>query len=151
MPNPLQSPIQQRTFIKAPPEKVYDTITSAAEWDAFFTTGMELDPSPGGMMNFAWEDWGPDFYTLIVPGKVLEADRPRRFVFEWGSKNRSVVSFDLEAKHGGTVVTCREEGYTDHPDSIRACLECASGWGEAMTLLKYYIEHGIVYSPPEKE
>jgi hypothetical protein len=29
-------------------------------------------------------------------------------------------------------------------------LECASGWGEALTLLKFYIEKGLVYTGPEK-
>jgi len=29
-------------------------------------------------------------------------------------------------------------------------LERASGWGEAATLLKFYIEHGIVYKRPKK-
>jgi len=30
-------------------------------------------------------------------------------------------------------------------------LECASGWGEALTLLKFYIEHGIVYAQLKKD
>ena len=150
MANPLPAHIKQRTFIKAPIEKVYDTVTSAKDWDVFFTTGMQLEPEPGGVMNFAWKDWGPDFYTLTVPGKVLEADRPKRFSFQWGEKNPSIVSFTLESKHGGTVVTCEEKGYTDDPKSIAACLECASGWGEAVTLLKFDIEHGVTYTPPDK-
>ena len=29
-------------------------------------------------------------------------------------------------------------------------LECAAGWGEALTLLKFYVEHGVVYTPPQK-
>ena len=53
--------IKQRTFIAATPEKVYDTITSARDWDTFFTTGMQLEPYAGGECSFAWKDWGPDF------------------------------------------------------------------------------------------
>ncbi len=30
-------------------------------------------------------------------------------------------------------------------------LECVGGWGEALTLLKFYIEHGIAYTHPKKE
>ena len=52
--------IKQRTLIAAQPERVFDTITSAKEWDAFFTTGMKLDLQPGGICEFAWKDWGPD-------------------------------------------------------------------------------------------
>lgn len=144
--------IKQRTFIAAPPEKVYDTITSATEWDAFFTTGMQLEPRPGGICSFAWKDWGPDFYTLQVPGRVLEATRPTRFTFEWGREGKETrIRFDLKEQFGGTVVTVTEDGYPDTSEGRAAILECASGWGEAVTLLKFYIEKGMTYTPPESD
>lgn len=143
--------VRQRTYIAAPIGKVYDTITDAKEWDTFFTTGMELEPHPSGKCNFAWKDWGPDFYTLTAPGKVIEAVRPHRFVFQWGSEGKeTTVRFELSAERGGTVVTLTEDGYRDTPDGRAIILECASGWGEALTLLKFYIEHGIVYAGPVK-
>lgn len=143
----LNQQIKQRTFIAAPPEKVYDTITSAEDWDAFFTTGMELDPKPGGVCSFCWKDWGPDEYSLKVPGKVLEAKRPELFSFEWGSEGRATtIRMALSPVANGTVLTVTESGYRDTHDSIAMMLECASGWGEAVTLLKFYIEHGIVYT-----
>lgn len=151
MPQLFGHKIKQRTFIAVPPEKVYDTITSADGWDAFFTTGMEIDPVPGGKMVWRWKDWGPDFYTVEVPAKVVETERPNKFVFEWGSERRTKITFLLEARHGGTVVTCTEEGYFDTDKDRAMILECASGWGEAVTLLKFYLEHGVVYTPPEKE
>ncbi|UCC44228.1 MAG: SRPBCC domain-containing protein [Candidatus Zixiibacteriota bacterium] len=150
MNSPLKEHISQATFIKAPAEKVYDTLTSAKAWDDFFTTGMELDAKPGGKMIWRWKDWGPDFYTLSVDAKVLEADRPRRFAFEWGNKRRSTVEIDLKEEHGGTTLRLKEHGYLDTPEDRAMILECAAGWGEAMTLLKFYIEHSLVYSPPEK-
>jgi uncharacterized protein YndB with AHSA1/START domain len=143
--------IKQRTFIKAPPEKVYDTITSARDWDAFFTTGMQLEPHAGGKCSFAWKDWGPDFYDITVPGKVIEASRPSQFKFKWGPEGKeTTVNIDLEAKFGGTIVTLTEHGYEDTPQARAMILECAAGWGEAITLLKFYIEKGIVYSGPSK-
>ena len=145
--------IRQNTFIKAPVEKVYDTIVSADDWNTFFTTGMELDPRPDGDIVFRWNDWGPDFYSLAAPGKVVTADRPNKFAFQWGSPEGggpSVITFNLEAAHGGTVIRLTEEGYSDTKQGRAMILECASGWGEALTLLKFYIEHGLVYTPPEK-
>jgi uncharacterized protein YndB with AHSA1/START domain len=145
----LDQKIKQRTFIAASPEKVYDTITSAKEWDSFFTTGMQLEPRPGGKCFFAWKNWGPDLYTLTVPGKVLEADRPNRFSFRWGTGDKATkVSFELTEKDGGTVVTLAEDGYEDNPEARAIIMECAAGWGEALTLLKFYMEHGIIYSAP---
>ena len=142
--------IRQATFIKASPEEVYDTITSAGGWDAFFTCGMQLEPHVGGRIEFRWKDWGPDFYTTSAGGPVLEAERPNRFVFQWGTKFPSTVGFELHAEYGGTTVRLTESGYPNTSEGRAAMLECASGWGEALTLLKFYLEHGVVYTPPEK-
>lgn len=30
-------------------------------------------------------------------------------------------------------------------------LECATGWGEALTLLRFYLEKGVVVEPPRRE
>ncbi len=144
--------IKQRTYIAATPEKVYDTITTASEWDKFFTTGMILDPKLGGECTFSWKDWGPDLYSMSAPGKVVEANRPGLFSFKWGSEsNETTIRFELEEKHGGTVLTITEDGYQNTPEGRTMILECASGWGEAATLLKFYIEHGVVYTPPKKD
>ena len=143
----LDCTIKQRTFIAASPDKVYDTLTNAGNWDEFFTTGMELDPRPGGICSFSWKDWGPDKYTLKVPGKVIEAERPNLFSFQWGGEGKATtIRMELTEEKGGTVVTLTEEGYKNTPEGRAMIVECASGWGEAMTLLKFYIEHGIVYN-----
>lgn len=146
MPEMFDQKIEQHTLIYASPEKVYDTITSAVEWDSFFTTGMKLDPIPGGVCSFAWKEWGPSRYTHAVPGIVVDAVRPDRFVFKWGKPGKeSTVSFVLKAREGGTLVICTEEGYPNTPEGRAAIMECACGWGEAVTLLKFYIEHGLTY------
>jgi len=150
MAHPFGHCIKQNTFILASPERVFDVLTSAKDWDAFFTTGMTLDPTPGGDCTFRWTDWGPDFYTLAAPGTVVAVERPRRFVFQWGSNPATTITFNLTAESGGTVIRLTEDGYLDTPEGRRAILECASGWGEALTLLKFYIESGVVYSPPVK-
>ena len=125
-------------------------ITSAAGWDAFFTTGTTIDLKSGGDCTFRWKDWGPDFYTLAAPGRVVSVERPRKFAFQWGSDPATTITFNLSAAPGGTVIRLTEDGYVDTPEGRRSILECASGWGEALTLLKFYIEHGIVYTPPVK-
>ena len=148
MPDKFGHDIKQRTFIAVPPERVYDTITSGDGWNAFFTHSTEIDPVPDGKMAFRWKDWGPDRYTNNSECRVLTAERPTLFEFEWGSVGRgfpSTVRFHLEAKEGGTVVTVTESGYPDTPKARESILSCASGWGEAVTLLKFWLEHGIRY------
>jgi len=146
--------IEQHTFIAAPPVEVYDTITSADGWDAFFTTGFEIDPRPGGTVYFRWKDWGPDFYNLEAEGKVLQTDRPNLFAFQWypvGRDDPTTVRFELASKFGGTVVHLTERGYPDTPAGRRMFCECAAGWAEAVTLLKFYLEYGVIYTQPKKE
>ena len=146
----LKQFIHHQIFIEATPEKVFDTITSAEGWNAFFTTGLEIDLKPGGDLWFRWKDWGPNFYNVEVPGEVLTVERPKLFRFEWGRTMKSIVEFHLEEKFGGTVLTVKEYDYPKTDEGIENILDCASGWGEAVTLLKFYLEHGIVYIPPVK-
>lgn len=146
----LNHSINQSTFINIVPEVVYDAITTARGWDAFFTTGFEIDLKPNGILYFRWKDWGPNFYTTEVKGKVIKCERPELFSFEWGTKLPSTVEFHLEPKFGGTVVNLKEYGYPNNDEGIKNILECAAGWGEAITLLKFYLEHGIVYKAPKR-
>lgn len=151
MPEPFGHNIRQRTFIAAPPEKVFATITSAAEWDKFFTTGMILEPKVGGKCCFNWKDWGPDRYTNNSDGKVVAFEPSTLFAFEWyaaGRENPTTIRFNLEPISGGTALTIEESGYLDTDDCRAQILSCASGWGEAATLLKFFIEHGIIYTQP---
>lgn len=141
--------IEHATFIAAPPETVFDAIATSDGLDAWFTTGAIVDARPNGRILFRWKDWGPDHVTGEDGGPVLEAQRPTRFTFQWRPDRPSyatTVEIDFEARAGGTVLRLREHGYEDTPSGRRKMLECACGWGEALTLLKFYVEHGIRYA-----
>jgi len=151
---PFGKSIKHQTYILASPKKVYDTITTAKGWDAFFTTGLEVEPHPGGKIVFRWRGHGPNFYHAEAEGVVVEAERPHRFAFQWypvGRETPTTVSFSLTEQYGGTVVRLTEEGYPDTPEGREMILECAAGWGEALTLLKFYLDHGLVYAQPRRD
>jgi uncharacterized protein YndB with AHSA1/START domain len=138
--------IKYNTYIATSPQRVYDTLTTGAGWDAWFTEGAEVDARPGGYMLFRWVDFKADRYTAESRGPVLEAKAPKRFVFQWTAGDTpTTIEFDLEPLGPGTVVTVTESGHTTSPRDLEALVECASGWGEALTLLKVYLEHGITY------
>lgn len=140
--------IRHAVLIRADAEQVYDALTTTEGLDGWFTKNAQVDPRPGGAIRFRWVDWGPDHFSGEDGGPVLEADRPRRFVFQWRPDKPSyatTVEIELEAGNDGTVVRLLESGYHDTPSGRGACLDCAAGWGEALTLLKFYIEHGIRY------
>ncbi|MCH8824610.1 MAG: SRPBCC domain-containing protein [Planctomycetes bacterium] len=146
MTEPLNEKIKQATFINKSPEEVFDAITSAEAWNSFFTHNSSIDPKPGGEFIWRWKNWGPDSYTIEVPGKVIELVRPELFVFEWGNKSPSRITIKLQDSNGGTVLRLTEYGYINDSSGRAAALECAAGWGEALTLLKFYLEHGITYT-----
>ena len=145
----LAEAIQQRTLVRAAPEAVYDALSTGPGLDAWFTRGSRVERRPGGEIVFNWVDWGPDRYTCQSKGPVLEAEPGRRFAFRWRPDPEcdepTTVEIDLEPHPEGTLVRLREGGYRDTPSGRRAMLECAAGWGEALTLMKFHLEHGLRY------
>jgi uncharacterized protein YndB with AHSA1/START domain len=137
----LDAEVKQKVFIKAPREKVYDAFATAQGLDGWFTRGAKVDARPGGAMLFKWVDWGAEReINEEAPGRVVEAKRPERFVFQWGKPGEeTTVEIVLEAREGGTLVRLREYGFRDLDQTIGN----AGGWGEALTLVKFYLEHGI--------
>lgn len=144
----LDMEIRHSAWVRAEPQRVYDAFTTAAGLDGWFTQGASIDPRPGGEICFRWVDWGPDHVTGEDGGPVLEARRPERFAFQWhpdGDAYATTVEVDFEPANGGTIVRLHEHGYQDTPSGREAFVGCATGWGEALTLLKFYVEHGIRY------
>lgn len=139
----IQEPITHQTLVAAPPDRVYDALTSAEGLDGWFTSGAEVDARAGGYIRFRWKDWGPKRLTCEDGGPVLAAQRPSHFVFQWhpgGPGFTTTVELFFEAVATGTIVTVRETGYPDTREGRRAMLDCAAGWGEALTLCRIFVE-----------
>jgi uncharacterized protein YndB with AHSA1/START domain len=144
----LDLEIHHSVLISAAPERIYETLTTPEGWDGWFTCGARLDARPGGFISFRWVDWGPDRYTGESGGPVLEAVRPSRFVFQWSPDQpgyATTVAIQISPTPHGSRLDLVESGYHDTPSGRRALLECAVGWGEALTLLKVFLEHGLSY------
>jgi uncharacterized protein YndB with AHSA1/START domain len=147
-------PISYNTYIAASPKRVYETLTSASEWDAWFTQGSSVDARPGGEIVFRWVNFKVDRYTAEAVCPVLEAKPNERLVFQWTpGDSTTTITFTLEALGEGTVVRVVESGHSSSKKDLEALVECAAGWGEALTLLKFYLEHGMTYGevpePPD--
>ena len=147
-PAPLDAEIRHATLVHAAPGRVYDALTTASSLDGWFTHGASVEPHPGGEIRFRWVNWGPDRVTDEDGGPVLEARRPERFVFQWRpdpSGSPTTVEIDICPVEGGTRVDLHEYCYQDTPRGRAALANCAAGWGEALTLMKFYVEHGLRY------
>jgi uncharacterized protein YndB with AHSA1/START domain len=131
-------------LIRAPRERVYDAFATTEGLNAWFTEGGRVDARPGGAMLFKFVDWGPDKINTEFPGKVIEARRPERFVYAWGEPaEATTVELTFEQVEGGTIVRVREHGFV----RLDGALGNSAGWGEALTLMKFWVEHGISVHP----
>lgn len=139
--------VSHSVLIRAKPEAVYDLFATAAGLDSWFTTGAEVDSRAGGAIVYRWIDWGPDSVTTESRGVVRVAERPLRFVFAWDSDDGrpTTVEMRFEPTADGTVMRLREYGFSAGERGRIALLREASGWGEAMTLAKFRLEHGLRY------
>lgn len=67
------------TYIAAPPQKVWDALTSGEMTKQFFFgRRVEIEPNPGGLFQM----WQPNG-TLDVAGKVMVFDPPRQLAVTW--------------------------------------------------------------------
>ncbi|MBA7581693.1 hypothetical protein ES708_23601 [subsurface metagenome] len=148
--NLIDVPIEQRTLIRAPIEKVYRLLTTAEGLDAWFTNGSKVDLKVGGEIHLRWTEERTSTTKGIEEdgGPILEVDSPNRFVFQWHPDNKDYatkVEINLYDKNGSTLVYLMESGFLDTLTGRKAYMGCATGWGEALTMLKYYAEHNILY------
>ncbi|WOO43694.1 SRPBCC domain-containing protein [Rubellicoccus peritrichatus] len=139
--------IKYQTFIAASPDKVYRAIATGSGWDDWFTTKATIHLEEMSY-DFYWENFGGGRETVSQNGRIIHAEHNRKFGLEWQTAedgNRTIANFVLTPHGTGTLVELEESGYTWSEKDIRVSLICAGGWGEALTLLKFYLEHGITY------
>jgi uncharacterized protein YndB with AHSA1/START domain len=139
-------PIRHRVYVAREHEAVYRALTDPAELDTWFTTRSRIDLRPGGTIEFEWRAFGVDHVDVRDGGPILDVVPNRRLAFQWQpASHPTTATISLEPKGPGTVVTLVEDGYEDTPHDLSAYVEVAVGWGEALTLLKFYLEHRITY------
>lgn len=107
---------------------------------------MLIEPVAGGHIQFNWSNFGPDHITSSDGGTVLVAEPGECFVFQWHpGESVTTVTVAFDARGTGSVVKLTEDGYSSSQADLEAYVGCATGWGEALTLLKFYIEHDLRY------
>jgi uncharacterized protein YndB with AHSA1/START domain len=127
--------IERELRIDAAPEVVYEVISSPEHMREWWPDEADYEPVPGSVGTITFDD-------PATPGgkvealTVVEADPPRRFAFRWiyddgasaAPGNSLLVTFDLVASDGGTLVRFTEQGFRER------------GW-EAAVLEQAYRDH----------
>lgn len=138
-------PIKHVTFIKVPVSKVYETLTTAKGWDSWFTHGTILNLETK-RIELIWSLDGPYKANGKETGPIISVIPNKEFSFIWHEGiHDTTVKFILEEDEVGTKITVTETGYQPTDEGLWQMMDCACGWGEALTLLKFYLEHGITY------
>ena len=138
--------IEHTTYIQVLPSRVFETLTTAQGWDGWFTQGTSVNPKSGGEIRLRWKNFGAGHWTMEDGGPVIEVIPNRKFSFEWSPAGHpTTVTFTLKPEGRGTFVTLVETGYSLSEKDIETLVGCSVGWGEALTLLKFYLEHGVTY------
>lgn len=147
--NPEQlPPIAASVFVATTPENLYRILTTGAGWDAWFTQGTEVVPEVGGHIKLRWPNQGFDKVTIEDGGAVLIAEPPNAFAFEWfATEHATKVSFQIDSHGHGSRLCLEETGYRNTCEDLKAYVDCAVGWGEALIMLKFYVEFGVTYGP----
>ena len=141
--------IRHSVFIRAPRAKVWAALTTAQAMDAWWgTRGSEIDLRPGGTLTLRWRGWGAERdINADRDCVVIEVLAPKRFVFRWGdtADAMTTVEFELEEREGGTLLRLREHGFAPTTKGRESFEGNSLGWGEAATLVKFFVEHGVRY------
>ena len=131
------------TFIKAPPEKVWEGLTSP-EFTRRYFWNTEIEST--------WEQGAPVSYKndegrLFVEGEVIEASPPLRLSFTWRAlwseelarEAPSRVTFEIEQQGG----VCRLRVVHDRfPAGSKTHEEVSRGWSAIVCSLKTLLETG---------
>lgn len=139
--------IPHNVFIEATPEQVYEAISTEKGWASWFSgSSFRLDEE-GGEVGISWKNEAGDSFQPRLTGQIKDSNPGQGFAFEWQpADTKTVVSFALEKYKNGTLVAFEETGFSTSEAGLQALVTHATGWAEALTLMKLYIEHGITYS-----
>jgi uncharacterized protein YndB with AHSA1/START domain len=131
--------IEREIYVDAPPETVFDVVSSPAHIRDWWNAETDVEPTPGRSGELTWRDEASG-QVEVVPIIVVDAQPPRLFSFRWThgagevatSANSLLVTFELSPSGAGTVLRLTETGFRERGWEI-AALEAAyheheTGW-----------------------
>lgn len=144
-------------FIKAPPERVWEAITTEEFTQRyFFGTRLQTSLEPGKPFTYLT----PDGQGLMVEGTVVESDPPRRLVQSWRANwdedvakdAPSRVTWELQGTSGMTKLTVLHEGFDGETVTYKQVTatppyNASGGWIWILSNLKTLLETGETLPP----
>ena len=127
--------IEREIFVEASPETVFEVVSSPDHIKGWWPDDAAYDLAPGAPGRIVFGDGEAD--PTVVSFTVVDARPPTSFSFRWthpagevaAEGNSLLVTFDLTAARGGTLLKMTETGFRE------------MGWAAAV-LEQQYAEHG---------
>jgi len=149
---PDQDAIVSEIQISAPPARVFQALTDAAQLRVWFTNPScpiklwRMDARLGGQYNYKTEKG-----TVVVNnisefkchGEIIEFDPPRVLAYTWfgnwhdDTTCRTVVRWELTPRSGGTHVKVTHSGLAHLPIARK---DYSNGWIGVLDMLKKFAE-----------
>jgi len=149
---PDQDAVISEIEIAAPPDRVFQALTDAAQLKRWFTSPecpvkfWEMDPRLGGRYRYATEKGSTvvnNVSEFACHGEILEYDPPRVLVYTWFGNwhddptRSTIVRWELTAKSGGTHVRVTHSGLSAMPVARK---DYSGGWPGVVEMLKKFVE-----------
>jgi uncharacterized protein YndB with AHSA1/START domain len=150
---PDQDSVVSEIEIAAPPDRVFQALTNAAELKRWFTDPAcpvkfwEMDPRLGGRYRYATEkcsDVVNNVNQFECHGEILEYDPPRVLAYTWIANwhddvtHSTVVRWELTPKSAGTHVKVTHSGLATMPVARK---DYTGGWPGVVEMLKNFVEN----------
>jgi len=111
--------IERELFIEATPEIVFDVVSSPDHLTQWWPDDAAYNPTPGSTGRIVFVDG--DAGDIVAGFAVVDAQPPRLFSFRWTQPvdepaeigNSLLVTFELTATAGGTMLRMTETGFRD--------------------------------------
>lgn len=111
--------IEREIYVDAPPEVVFEVVSSPDHLKGWWPDEAHYDPTPGsaGEIVFGQRDAG----GVVVPLTVVDSRPPCTFSFRWTHRadevaavgNSLLVTFDLTPSGAGTLLRMTEAGFRE--------------------------------------
>jgi uncharacterized protein YndB with AHSA1/START domain len=149
---PDQDAIVSEIDIAAPPDRVFQALTTASELKRWFTSPecpvklWEMDPRPGGLYRYATAKGSVvvnGVSEFECHGEILEFDAPRLLVYTWLANwhddiaRRTIVRWELTPTKAGTHVKVKHSGLAQEAVARK---DYSSGWPGVAEMLKKFVE-----------
>lgn len=125
--------------IAAPPERVYEALTTTEGIRNWWTRDADLDSAIDGTGMFRFHD-GASVTTVTIK----ELEPPLHVTWSCVSSFRpewvgTTIHFDLRAEKGGTAVSFAHRGFAQADEHYA---QTTTGWGVYLHSLQQYLETG---------